>query len=269
MNWWDLLLGRKLSDSEERQLARYTRLVAKFGLGGTSGFDALQVLERRYSIDGDHLTVASVSGSIPLAVRVTNGPDENPYIPLRQGMVVTRKFREISVRVASPRGFLDYNPFRVGSCELYVSKGPLLELPAPQRGFRRGFVGLEVTIPPGDAARLFDMLEEVLPDGFTGTVGRFGGTLILTNTSPGTVRISSFGNDASPPTPPPTMGYPLLPGASITLELEDPILGDADVSNSGIYVEGAAGSTLGVLLSDSGADALAPEQLTTITPGLS
>lgn len=265
--WVDGRALAKMDDSDRRILESYKRLEFRVVSGGST---AAERQERKaakpMTAQGDHITVAYLGGSLPLYIRV--GSDDNPYIRLREGMVIRRPFRELLVVAGSPPEQNLSMGLHSGHVVLYTSFGPLLELPPKEYGLRRAPFTCQATLVAG-LNNLLSTISSALDGDYLATVGRHGGTLLIKNIdSINTFEIVGIVRSlASSP-----RGMPIGPGESIPLQLEDVALAgisgapvNALTEGLGFYVV-AGTCKIALLLTTDEVDWGAPEQATSAFP---
>lgn len=233
------------------------------GSGGAGADDLQSAPEKKFSANGDHITVSYVGGGIPVYIRP--GPDENPFVRMREGLVIERVFRQITVRIGNPRlnltGGVGY-----GEVEFFTSYGPLLQLPPLEDGITRNFFADEFTV--AGAATIRSLVQQVLPiDQYIATAGKHGGLLMIKNTDAGGNTVYLHNGMAFTPAGTPfgaDLGYPLRPGEEIKLRLRDVFLGGnvaLGYDDPQLRLAGGVGTCkVAILLSSVEADAGAIEQ---------
>jgi hypothetical protein len=208
---------------------------------------------RRYTPGGDTLTVMNLAGMLPVYVQM--GSDAAPYIRVREGMVLYGDLSSVRVRTGWAGWSLNPSTQAVRAT-FYASTGPLIGFPAKGYGMRRGMVCTQLVAPViGAKVTLYSLLAAQLgivpgPNS-AASVGRYGGTLILKNLEAAggdtlylryeTVVLAGGGV---------LSGFPILPGESLTLQLEEPILGGPGPTFDALVVWGGAGTCdFGLILS--------------------
>lgn len=241
--FWDQF-RRGLKPAEE---TKGYRLIEYLGVSVPSATSNNRNLEKFIDADGDHLTIATVRGGAPVYVRV--GPDPNPFIRVREGMVITRPFQGVTFRI----GNLIANEAGQGRIAArvlaYVSHGPLVKFPPKEYGFKR----VPLTRYGLTATTGVQALEAFVFGGSAPTLGLMGGTLIIKNTDNANTlyvvgqvsNMTALGSGSN--------GFPLYPGEALTLQLEQPLGGDATglVDNGGLSFKTLAGTCEFALLGSS------------------
>lgn len=191
-------------------------------------------LEKYFDADGDHLSIAMISGSAPLYVRL--GKDSNPFIRVREGMVLTRPFRGVTVRIGNVLAATTGLSQIGASMVAYVSHGPLINFPPKQYGIRR----LPLTRDGLTADTTDQALSTFIFTGGTAghpTLGRMGGTLIIKNTDlANTLYVCGAQRALGLSLPSGYERFPVAPGESLALQLEDMIAADTRRSDRGVLV---------------------------------
>lgn len=226
-----------------------------------------EVLEKTFNSRGDHLTVHQVRSAVPLYVRV--GPDENPFIRIRQGMVIKRPYEKVTIRVGNARTLVGQFAARPRA-ELLSSFGPLVEQAPKEYGIKPGWIAARnCTIGAGSglaSLRSFIYAALGLPtDPNYPTVGSGGGTLLIENTGAGSMLLSPFMAYKASITD--DMMWEIRAGASLALQLEESLFGDAGRPDLWVKDTGA-GATFQVLLSSGEADDVLWDQTTAHSPSM-
>lgn len=215
-----LTFGR-LSEFEKTAFETYRRHRVEILVGGGVAANPYQTPGGRktFEAEGDHLTITYVSGGTPLYVRV--GSPENPFIRMREGLVIKRRFRSIEVRTGAHREHPNlYGVMSLAHAEFFTSFGELLVLPAKDHGIGREFFAHTFNLSAGTG--LSNLLDDlVLSDDLVPTVGRHGGTVVIKNADLAATlylrQALAFYTSLFPGTD----GFELSPGEAITLQLAD------------------------------------------------
>jgi len=218
--------------------------------------------------DGDTLTIASLSGGLPLYVRL--GPDGNPFIRVRERMVITRPFRRVTFRVGNLVTETANAAPQFAKVVAFISHGPLIKFPPKEYGLRRMPLMLYGISATTANTELGNILKKSGGVGWS-TLGKGGGTLLITNTDlVGELYLlpitSGMGTPASG-----TRGYgPIRPGQSISLQLEDVLTYTTDAADAGgIVIKTLSGTcTYSLIASSSEMDEAENDQDTEHVPGL-
>lgn len=181
-DWWKPPVG-----GHEKKSGLYSKLRFECRIG-TNGAASL-VFERKFDVRGDHLTVHELSGPAPLYVRL--GVDENPFIRIRQGMILRRPFNGFTVRVGSPPRILSDYSLGYLRATFFATYGPFAEYPPRELGMRRQFAARrDLTAPLWAGAGTAETIggQWATAAGFLATegltVGKFeGGILTIRNKS--------------------------------------------------------------------------------------
>lgn len=257
--WDQFIRGRRPSEETKAY-----RLLEYLGWRDPST-PASSNLEKYLDADGDHLTIAHVTGSLPVYVRV--GQDSNPFIRVREGMVVTRPFRGVTFRVGGKLANETGHQLLGVRVLAYASHGPLLTLPAKEYGFRRVPLtryGLTATTTPAG-------LSGFLFGSSTATVGRVGGTLVIKNTDVSNTLYLQGVSSSAAALPAGSLGFPLSAGETITLQLEEPPGEDVNavLDGGGLALMTLAGTcTFAVLASSCEIDDSLGDQLREHSPSM-
>ena len=221
----NLLTYGKLTEFDKTAFESYRRHQFSFQIGGSAGADSLQSQpEKNFQGVGDHLTVTYVGGALPVYVRL--GGDENPFIRMREGLVIKRDTRRLTVRIGNPRANLA-GVLAFGMVEFYTSIGPLMDIPPHHNGVSREMLAEEFTI--SGLTAIADLVTAVggvgtLPQGYAPTVGKFGGLIVIKNTDLSNKLYLRQGRTFLVAGWAGSNGFPISPGESLSLELDDVFL---------------------------------------------
>ena len=225
-------------------------------------------LDKVQDADGDTLTIVSLQGGLPLYVRL--GPDGNPFIRVRERMILTRPFRKVTWRVGNTITETATAGIQYAKVIAMVSHGPLIQFPPKEYGIRRMplmLYGLTATTANADLA---DLLKKSGGAGYS-TLGKGGGTLTIMNTDAANdlyiVPITGYQAAVAAG----SRGFgPIRPGQSISLQLEDCITSNADQLDGGsIIVKTLAGTcTYSIIATAGEMDGADNEQITENPQGL-
>ncbi len=208
-------------------------------------------LDKSQDCDGDTLTIMSVQGGLPLYVRL--GADSNPFIRVRERMILTRPFRRVTWRVGNLLTETATAAMMYAKVIAMVSHGPLVQFPPKEYGIRRMplmLYGLTATTANTD---LSSIIRKSAGAGYS-TLGKGGGTLTIYNTDAANdlyvVPLAGYQGTLSAG----SRGFgPIRPGASLSLQLEDCILSSADaIDAGGFIVKTIAGTCTYALIGSSG-----------------
>lgn len=202
-------------------------------------------LSKTWNVQGDHLTIHSVNGSAPVYVQLSGDEqDGNPFIRVREGMVLTRNFKRVTFRLGNMKGETANAAILGVRVVAFTSTGTLFaNIPPKEYGLRRGFVALydlEATTASNELSNLIGALDH---EGWA-TFGKNGGSLTIMNTDLANdiyiVPFYSYSDTVASG----TRGFgPLRPGQSISLQLEDVITyTNADPDNGGLIVKTLSGT---------------------------
>ena len=194
--------------------------------------------DRIIHTSGDHLTVLEIQGADQVAIRTDRST--NPFVPVREGDRISRRFDSVTLRPMSldlfAPGTLGIDPDLGGSMIagfaevlILVSWGPMLTRPFKEYGFRRGFFAGK-----GSATQTgVDIFATIAAlHGFSDRagwplIGRFGGTFVFKNMDPAAdIYIGmGFANNMKPPADPhPWPGadtcWIVSPGETLKMRLE-------------------------------------------------
>lgn len=241
--WDQFIRGRRPSDETRGyRLLEYTARQDPPSPSNTTN------AEKYLDADGDHLSIAQVVGSLPVYVRL--GQDSNPFIRVREGMVLTRPFRGVTFRIGGKAANEQGHQLAGARVLAYASHGPLIQFPAKEYGFRRVPItrmGLSATTTPQG-------IESFVFGASAPTFGRMGGTLLLKNTDvAATLLVQGVSGSAAALPAGGALGFPLLPGETLALQLEEPAGPDvmAALDGGGLYLAAAAGTCSFALLASS------------------
>lgn len=157
-----------------------------------------------YQVSGDHLYVAQLDAMRPVYVRL--GPDSNPWVRIRRGMTLKRKFSKVTVMDTNATSGVSNS---IGQfLTMYASVGPLVADVALEQG-AKFFIGTdELVIGPFPGTSLGTLF--LLAGGVQWTLGQDGGELLISNLD--LANTVFFGQG-------PTAGVPIYPGASLRVTL--------------------------------------------------
>lgn len=143
--------------------------------------------DQQIQLEGDHLTVLRIIGPDELAVQV--GSSDNSFIPIREGMVIQRRFSSFVVRLLGYRAGAVI-PTPPTQAVFLVSYGAIVDLVGRKRtGFEPSMFTIKTTVDV-NGADLLDpaLIRTVYPT--LGAIGspvpsilRYGGTLRIHNRS--------------------------------------------------------------------------------------
>jgi len=224
--WSQFMRGQKPDEAA----ATYRRLEHSAMVNPASSAST-RGLDKSFDVDGDTLTIVSMTGGLPLYVRL--GVDSNPFIRVRERMILTRPFRRVTFRVGNVVTESAVAGPLVAKIVALVSHGPLVQFPPKEYGIRRMPIMLYGITATTANTELGNILRKSGGTGWS-TLGKGGGTLTITNTDlVGELYLlpltGGMGTPASG-----TRGYgPLKPGQSISLQLEDVITYTADAADVG------------------------------------
>jgi hypothetical protein len=138
---------------------------------------------RVFDVSGDHLFIAE--DSLNLAVYVRLGATRNPWIRVRAGDTLRRRFSRVAFRYSDEGGFSGSFSGR-NQVIAYASYGPLVDRRdnTPIRGLRSTFNGWNGLLATTTPQTLGEILRPVVFSGLARTLsyGKVGGLLILRNT---------------------------------------------------------------------------------------
>lgn len=230
---------------------------------GGSGTTADANAVKKFDAEGDHLTIVRVMGSHPVYVRL--GDESNPFIQVFSRMVLRRQFDRVTFadgglngsRPGGASSAWDLSGKAGGSRVLaYVSTGPLVEAwPPKEYGIRRSPVfvnGLVATTTRQEILSEMLVGPSVLDKACT--AGLDGGTLLIKNTGSADIYLEA-GTGSSPNFAlfSGSYGFPLSPGESFELQLEDLVFAYVGAPNGGgITVKTLAGTSTFALALSSG-----------------
>lgn len=163
-----------------------------------------------HQVTGTHLYVHDICGGFPIFVRL--GADSNPWIRLRPGLTLTRRFNKVSLFT----WMAGTNTAEIGGTEatLYVSTGELFSDAPPIEGLCGGTWADNRGVATPAGVTLFGGIGAPEVAGQMPTTGKIGGVLVLTNTDLSNTLLVKFGLQYG-------AGYPLLPGQSLTVTLTE------------------------------------------------
>ena len=180
--------------------------VAKFSFPTGTPYQATRT---KFNLPGTHIFVAQLDQTT--AIYLKTDSDRNPWLRLIQGDVITRDFKNFTIRLAD-----SYTGLRDPSGILYVSDGPLI-----QRRFRINGIGVGATnrkdIVVTTAPTSLVTLMALPPTGFPHTTGSYGGRLIVKNMGSVTIYIDFQGAGTGPATHP--GWFPIMPDERFEVEL--------------------------------------------------
>lgn len=201
---------------------------------------------KTWNIAGDHLAIHSIAGGAPVYVQLSGDEqDGNPFIRVREGMVLTRQFKRVTFRIGNLRGETANAAMLSARVVAFASVGPLFaNIPPKEYGLRRGGIALYGLTATTSSTELGSLIGKQNHEGFA-TLGKGGGSITIMNTDLATdIYVIPFSGYQVGTLEAGTRGFgPLRPGQSITLTLEDQItanLGDPDLG--GLVVKTLAGS---------------------------
>ena len=195
---------------------------------------------------GDHLYVAEINGPDFWYAKI--GPKTNPWIRLRQGMSINRKFR--SLRFGMCKTNVGASVDMQTTALIYVSHGSLIEHLSPNRyGARSPFIFNQTVNNNSQPIFTTTAINHV-------TIGKDGGFMTLRNNDLiNTIFITYNQTGAVAQS---LVGMPIDPGATMVIPLDAPM-------NSGIFgwqaVCAAGTADMRVILSSGERDLLDPNQL--------
>lgn len=212
-------------------------------------------LSKTWNVQGDHLTVHSISGGAPVYVQLSGDEqDGNPFIRVREGMVLARSFKRVTFRIGNSRLETASTSLLSARVVAFTSFGPLFaNIPAKEYGLRRGFVALYDLEASTTSTELGTYLGKTDHEGYP-TFGKGGGSLTLMNTDLANdiYLIPSWGYSNSAPYGSRGFG-PIRPGQSVTLTIEDPMLYNAaEPDVGGLIVKTLSGTAKFSLIVSSG-----------------
>lgn len=197
---------------------------------------------RLISVSGDTLHVAEINGPIPIYVRL--GADSNPYVRIRAGMTLKRKFSEITIRPGDTSAGLVPNPVKNTDVLFYVSFGDFIIEPAKEYGFKKGALAWR-----DDATTTEQDLFRYANGGSTSsraTIGKIGGFFMVKNGSLMTRLFLRYGSN-SPVDAVSSSIWPIDPGETLIVPLEQrgmtiPYNVSSPTSSDGITIQAESGT---------------------------
>jgi hypothetical protein len=247
---------------------RYHKHYYDAKVGGSVGGGFPRDFEKQFSVRGDHVHVHLVRCGAPLYVRL--GQDENPWIRVREGMVLTQPFEKFSVRIGNA-SYLAPDRSAIFCQAVFLSSyGPLVNYPPKTYGITRTFEAQRgLVAPSGGWSSLWEVWAAASGDTNTHapTVGKFGGTVLIKNTGLTVPLLVRAGSAFAANTTVSANGWALEAGETLELQLEEPLVYSLADPASGLLVRGDGGSaTFQVLISSAEADDVTADQETQHVP---
>jgi len=255
---------------ERPKPGRYQRHIYDAKAMGSAAAAYTRDAEKTFQVRGDHLHIHQVRGGVPLYVRI--GQDENPWIRVREGMILTQPFEKFTVRIGNAPYLTPDRSAAYCQAVFLSSYGPLVTYPPKGYGVTRSWEAQRDLVATNggwqDVWQLW--AAAITEDGNRApTVGRFGGTVMIKNTGLAASLLVRNGRAFSPNGTVTADGWALEPGETLELQLEESIMHTNADPAGGLKVQGLGGSaTFQVLISSAEADDVTLDQLDQHSPAM-